>query len=415
LFKKIISFVILWCVGSAFAIADNTIQVKNVELRREVMSLLKEYSIPGAVVTYGFENQPLQTVSVGYGDIQNKSVMNPKTVFIIGSITKSFVAAAILELVEAHKIQVDETLGEIAKQYRGALFQDVSQYPNLNNVTVKELLNHTSGVPEDVNTLEFITAFINNPQKIWSDQDLLAVAMKQPFYFPPGEPGAWSYTNTDYLLLSIVLKSVTHETMPEIFNQLWQRAGLENIYYADNGIIPESALQYLTTGYIDIHGDDNLVRAFKNFPTAVVPGSKSYTAYALKTGYNVFDPTSSAIITNTQTIAKWYRVLFEGGLLKPATVRMMLDGVSVAKENNLKYGFGVATAVMPKYGYLVTHNGLGPGYSIEVLYSFKYHLVLAIATNSSNLTVNTFDIFSGKLLPGFVTEIMPILVGNKND
>ena len=373
--------------------------------------LINKYSISGVVVTYGFANHPLQTVSAGLSDIQNHTAMNSQTLFIVGSITKSFVAAAILKLVEAKKIQINEALGSIAQRYGGEIAAYVTQYPDLKAVTVRELLNHTSGVPKDVNTPDFVKAFIAHPEKVWSDQDLLSIAMRHSFYFTPGEAGAWSYTNTDYLLLSIVLKSVTQESVPQIFFHLWQQAKLQDVYYADNGVIPAKALKSLATGYAPIDG--GLAAAFKAFPMVSVPGKTEYKAYALKSGYNVFDPTSSGIITSTRSLAQWYRALFEGNFLKPTSIKMMLNGVSIAKDNDLKYGFGVATAVMPHYGYLVTHNGLGPGYSVVVLYFFKYHLVVAIATNTSNTTVNTFDIFSGKLLPGFVTDIMPILVGSK--
>lgn len=412
---KVLSVLILLCYGTMIYAGPENYTKKNQQLKKTLIAVINEDNIPGVVISYGFKNQPLQTVCAGFSDIKSKTLMNDNTVFIIGSITKSFIAASILQLVEAKKITVNDSLSKIASQYGGELAKDLAKYPTLGPVTIKQLLNHTSGVPEDVNTPEFVASFIKNPTLIWSDQDLLAIAMKRPFYFRPGEVGAWSYTNTDYLLLSIVLKSITKQSISKLFSQLWSQAGLKNIYYADNGIIPDAALKNLAAGYMPINDKDRITLAFKDFPKVILPGKLPLNAYTLKTGYNVFDPTSSGIITTTQSLALWYRTLFYKNFLKPGSIRVMLNGVPIAQENNLKYGFGVVTAVMPTYGYLVTHNGLGPGYSVAVFYFFKYDLVVSIATNSSNSSVNTFDIFSGKLLPGILTKIMPLLIVKKSD
>lgn len=410
--KSVIFLTTLFYGAVIYATTENYPQ-KNQGLKNVLATAIYENNIPGVEVTYGFKNQPLQTVAVGFSDVKNKVPLKDSSLFIVGSITKSFIAAAILELIEAQKISVDETLAEVAKQHGGGIAADVKEYPALGRVTIRQLLNHTSGVPENINTQEFVTAFIKNPERVWSDKALLEIAMKQPFYFTPGEAGAWSYTNTDYLLLGIVLKSVSKKSIPQIFSQLWIQADLKNIYYAGNGVIPQDALENLATGYMAIDGEDKMTAAFKAFPQAEIAGKQPMKAYALKTGYNVFDPTSSGIITTTQSLAQWYRALFEGSLLAPKSTSMMLDGVQTAKENNIKAGFGVSTAVIPTYGYLVTHNGIGPGYSVAVFYFFKYNLVVSIATNSSNASLDTFDISSGKLLPGLLTAIMPALLVNR--
>ncbi len=64
---------------------------------------------------------------------------------------------------------------------------------------------------------------------------------------------------------------------------------------------------------------------------------------------------------------------------------------------------------MPNFGYLVSHDGLLPGYSVNVLYFFKYNLVIALATNSSNPYASAFDVYTGKVLSGIISSILPVL------
>src|SRR5262245_59126585 len=87
------------------AIAPNTTQ-KSQQLKRELSHLITQYNLPGAVVTAGFQGEPLQTVSVGLSQVTSAVPMTNDKQFIVGSITKSFIAVAILDLVQKHKITV---------------------------------------------------------------------------------------------------------------------------------------------------------------------------------------------------------------------------------------------------------------------------------------------------------------------
>lgn len=403
------------CLFSTNTVAMTSIYFeKNQEIKKKLTDLIYQYNIPGAVITYGFKEQPLQTIAIGLKNIHGNVVMKDNALFMTGSITKSFIAVAILNLIEEKKIREDETLEIIGKQYGGKLKHLLIRYPTLSKVTVRQLLVHTSGVPEDINTSNFLKSFVENPKNIWTDDQLLAIAMQRLFYFKPGTPGAWSYTNTDYLLLGVVIDTVADKSVADVLENLWKKAGLKHIYYASNGVIPKKALNNMAVGYIDVAGTNDMQIAFKNQPQVIVPGKEKYVAYSLNNAYNIFGSTSSGIITDTATLAKWYRAIFEGKLFNQSGINRLLNGVSNGKYNQAKYALGVATHVTPDYGYVVSHDGLSPGYSLIVMYFFKYDLVISLATNSSNLNVSTFNVHDGQLLPGIISPIMSILVG-KNE
>ncbi len=382
-------------------------------LQQRLSKLIYEYNIPGASLTYGVNNEPLQTVTVGLSNIQKQAAVNSDTLFLVGSISKSFTAVAILEQVEAGKIFLNETLGQIAKGSGGELADVLHQYPDLKQVTLRELLVHTSGVPEDVNTLAFISAFVSNPKQIWSNQKLLGIAMQHPVYFKPGEKGKWSYTNTDYLLLGMVLESVSKKPLEEVFSNLIKKAKLNHTYFAASGVIPHQIINKLSIGYLSKQSDSQLLKAFINEPVVTMPGKDEQSAYALENAYNLFGPSSSGVLSSTNDLALWYRDLFQGDLLSKNSIKQMLRGIKNAPFNDASYGLGVTIHHMPGYSYVISHDGLSPGYSVIVMYFEKYHLVLSVATNSSNSYVSTFDVYSGKIIPGIVTEILPVIVHEK--
>jgi D-alanyl-D-alanine carboxypeptidase len=419
--KKIILKTLTFCAALFFmsqAYAAQSTQSaleKNDALKKTLTNLIQAYNIPGAVLSYAYGDQPIQTIAVGVNDINPNSSLTENTLFLTGSVTKLFVAAAILQQVEAGKLSIDETLSQLAKQYGGELATSVKQYPTLGIVTVRQLLNHTSGVPEDFNTKAFAAAFVKDPMRTWSDQELLAIAMQKPFFFKPGTPELCSYTNTDYLLLGIVLKSITHKPISTLFEQLWTEAKLKDIYYADNGVLAQSVINKMAYGYLDTNDDNPLTAAFKNAPVVNIPGAKHKQAYKLHDAYTIFPGSSGGIVTNTQALTQWYQALFQGNLLTSKSINTMIhNGAPIGKKGVAEYGLGVLTFHSPQFDVFVSHDGLTPGYSVICFYFFKYHLAMTLAINSSDPAFSdTIDYDTGKFLPGAFAELMPILIEGK--
>lgn len=378
-------------------------------LNNRLEALLQKYNVPGAVLTYGFRDEPLKTIAVGYSDVSKKILMSASTLFVVGSISKSFLAAAMLQLYDQKKLSLDSTMLSLARQYKGELAKLVKAYPQISHMTIRQLLNHTSGIPEVINTKDFTQAFVDNPTHQWSDIKLLELAMKQKVYFYPGEPGKWSYTNTDYILLGLVIETITRSPIDDAFLKIWKKADLNNIYYPNKGVIPIEAKDSLAAGYVLLNSEHSLLSAFIKQPVVNI-GNYKNKAYELKNAYNIFAPSSTGIIANSIALAKWYRDLFQYNFLPADVTNEMLMGVKNGIYNQAKYALGVTTHVLPNYGLIVSHDGLEPGYSTIAMYLPKYKLVVVLATNSSNQAVSTFNVYNGKLMPGFVDELLPIIL-----
>lgn len=408
-FRILALFFILNLLIPAFVYGTANPQDSAIKLKLE--KLINEYNIPGAVLTYGFADNTLHTITAGQRDISKQIPMTPSTCFDGGSTAKSMTAALILELVEQGKLQLDDTLSKVTSHYkRGKLSQLVSQYPDLKPMTLRQLLNHTSGVPQSINTQRYKDQFKKNRQYYWSSEALVQLAMQQPVYFKPGTPNAWSYTNTDYILLGLVVEAVTGLSIAENYQILWDKAHLHNLYYAQDGVIPQQALPKLAKGYLPLTQGIESASPFKDLPILKIPGKKEILAYSLCNSYNSNAPGAGGVIINSVDLAQWYRALFQNNLLTGNSIKEMLTSVRNARVNDSGYGLGVAIHKIPDYGYIISHDGLTPGYSVIVMYFVNYHLVLSLMTNSSNSYVSTFNVHNGEIMPGMITEILPFLI-----
>ncbi len=393
-----------------------TVSAKNINddaIKNQLSLLSLKYNFPGVVMSYKFGNQPIKTVFVGNASIYPIKPMNENTLFPAGSITKSFTATLILKLVEKKKFSLDEKMGDIAHEYRGQLYSIISKYPDLKDMTVRELLNHTSGVPQSINTDNFKKRFINNPYKFYSSKKLIDLAMIHKVYFKPGTKGVWSYTNTDYILLGLIIEDVTGKTLDTNFRSLFLESGIDDLYFANDGKVPHNALSRLATGYIPTTNEDLITKAFVNNRVVSIPGLTNIDAYQIKPMYNLFSPAASGLIASSSSLVQWYYCLFEGSMLDAHLRNELLKTVKNGKYNSAGYGLGVTVHTYPGLGRVISHDGLQPGYSSIVMYIVKYNLVLAVATNVSTNKVSTYNVSDGSIIQGVITNILPRLVDAK--
>ena len=146
----------------------------------------------------------------------------------IGSNTKTFVAVVILQLVQEGKITLDEPI----ETYLPGLLH--GEGIDAAKITVRQLLQHTSGLPEYTDTVPGETDIFQIRDNYYSTRDLLDVALSKPAAFEPGSQ--FSYTNTNYIVLSLLAEKVTHRPLAEqITQRITEPLGLAHTYYPNPG------------------------------------------------------------------------------------------------------------------------------------------------------------------------------------
>jgi D-alanyl-D-alanine carboxypeptidase len=271
--------------------------------------------------------------------------------FGIGSVTKSYIAALLLKYSENGLLDLDNSIGR--------WLQDL-QYID-STATVRQLLNHTSGIHNYMAHPDYITAMMDSPERLWSREDLLNSFV----HVPVGRPGAsWSYSATNYLLAGMIAEEVSgNPVAKEIREHLLEPLDLKNTYLYPDEELPIERMAHLwmvldTTGVpVDVNAlmqDNPLVGAFSSVWTA------------------------GAIQATALDAARWLTALFRGQVLAESSLK---DMTTPAPESGaVKYGLGIMVEesdIITAYG----HSG-GLGYSSIVLYFPTDSISIAVLCNS---------------------------------
>ncbi len=145
----------------------------------------------------GNEVRPFGTTAPG------GSPVTAHTHFMIGSITKTFTTTAVLRLVDQGNVRLSDPLSKY-----------VPGVPNSQAITISQVMNHTSGIPDFADNPSFQQEEKANPNMVWTPQQLVSIAAPLPAYFPPG--GGWKYSNTNYVLLGLVLQAATGQPAAQV-------------------------------------------------------------------------------------------------------------------------------------------------------------------------------------------------------
>jgi D-alanyl-D-alanine carboxypeptidase len=298
---------------------------------------------PGAIALVR-NTARVRRAAAGTADLANGRPMSVGDHVRIGSITKTFVAVVALQLVAERRLRLDD---RVSTWLPGVL-------PYGNTVTVRELLNHTSGVPEYTGVLLQIIA--TQPGTPWlahrTPEELVALVSHQPPLFPAGM--GWTYSNTDYLLVGMIIERITSRTLAaQVKRRILDPLGLrETSFPADTPTLPAPAAR----GYLP--GTDNTPLDVTEFNPTI------YWA-------------AGAMISTVDDLARFYRALLTGALLPAAQRRQMLTYVDAG---GFGYGLGIFVLDTP-CGPAIGHNGAVPGFIADVFTSPDGNRQVVLSSN----------------------------------
>jgi D-alanyl-D-alanine carboxypeptidase len=315
------------------------------EEMQELLDSLVAAGAPGAAAWVQDEDGSLQAAA-GVADVSTGRPMEARLRFRAGSLTKPLVATVVLQLVAEGRVSLADTL---ERWLPGIL-------PYGDQVTIRQLLGHTSGVPQDWAAIER-TLYGSREGRLrdWSPQALVALVAGRPPSFPPGT--GWSYSNTGYILLGLVVETAGGATLArELRRRLVEPLGLRHTYLpGDAGELPGP----MSRGY--------------SLP--VGPGGEVLDGPLLD--FTVQSPSwawaAGALVSDLGDLAGFFRALLGGRLLPPGLLAEMRSTVPVPPgstplplSDHDRYGLGLLETGTPA-GRLVGHAGGIPGYLSVVL------------------------------------------------
>ncbi|MBO7647172.1 MAG: beta-lactamase family protein [Bacteroidales bacterium] len=288
--------------------------------------------------------------------------------FDMASISKQFTAAAILKLCQEGKLHLNDTLGKL-----------IPELP-YKKVTVRHLLNHTSGIPEYFNfkyDLFDTSAFIDNDQLI-----RVLSREKFPLDYPSGT--RFEYRNTNYAILASIVERVSKMSFEQyVHENLFGPAGMNDTYFFTE--IIDTNLRWPAAKKGDIYTQGNWINPDINEP--ITRGHRKNGTLALYDRFNgiVGD---KGIYSNVEDMIRWtnsyfihYEILAQEWVSKAATKQNTLNNGILPKQS---YGYGLRLEESPSHGLLVYHGGLWDGYQNLWLYRPKDKIQIIFFSNFYN-------------------------------
>lgn len=319
----------------------------------------------GAELSIYIPNQGIKNYYVGRvaQDVKSKPV-SKETLFQIGSITKSFTSAIILQLEKEGKLKLTDSMKTWLPQYKP-----------WSGVTITQLLNMTSGLPNYTESPLLNTQIYYNLSRVWTDLELIDFASPPAPFTPPLKSG-YFYSNTNYILASLIIEKVSHNTFAqELTARTIQMAGLNNTFYVLSN--PSSALQTRMAHGYSYNQYDNPATVGKD----IFEGNLSWAAAA------------GGIVANTEDVIKWVKALLVDNKILDKTQQNKLmtlvstkDGaplVQTTAENAHGFGLGVAQALEEKTGRYWYYEGETMGFRTLYMYKPCNGVIIAVAFNSA--------------------------------
>ncbi|KRV48147.1 serine hydrolase [Wenjunlia vitaminophila] len=296
----------------------------------------------------------------GTADLRTGAPVSPQAHFRAGSTTKAFVATVVLQLVGEGELSLDDTVEEWLPGVVTGNGNDGS------GVTVRDLLQHTSGIPSYTRVPEAFpagyssTGYHRSRLRHHDAETLVAAAMTLPPDFRPGT--AWRYSNTNYVLAGMLIESVT--------GRPWRTE------------VKDRVITPLGLTGTSLPGDDPFL------PAPSVRGYHTYAGDARPTDTTVFNATaagaSGELVTTPRDVNRFLTALVTGDLLGPAEWEEMRRTHPIPDEPGRGYGLGLESTTLTCGGTYWHHGGNALGYASE-------NAVTPDGARSVTVSVNSYD------------------------
>jgi D-alanyl-D-alanine carboxypeptidase len=300
---------------------------QGISLLREQMSALVGAGASGVVVFVRHGEDRIQ-LAAGAARLDLRQPMRPDDRFRVGSVTKTFVATVVLQLAGEGVLGLDDTVDH----WLPGLLADGDR------ITVRQLLNHTSGLFDYLRDPRSLAPYLAGDAGFgWAPRALIALATSHPPVFPPGS--AFGYSNTDYLVLGLIVEKATGTPLGEQLNR--------RLF---------TPLQLRAT-------------SFPSTPRVTGPHAHGYLVTpAGMQDVTAFSPSlywaAGGLVPTAADVARFYQALLGGELLRPRLLRAM--ETTIPESPTSAAGLGIFTAQLP-CGTFWGHSGAVGGYSSQAM------------------------------------------------
>ena len=297
---------------------------------------------PGATVLIAKKGQIVYHKAFGMANLELGIALKPEHVFRIGSVTKQFTGAAIMQLVEQGKLSLQDDLTKF-----------IPDYPTQGKkITVEHLLTHTSGIKSYTGMIEWTDEV---RRKDFTVSALIDYFKNQPMDFEPG--AKYEYNNSGYILLGFIIEKVSGKTYAEYVNEhFFKPLGMSNSYYGDLAPVIKNRV----AGY----SQADVAGTYTNAPYLSM--TQPYAA--------------GSLLSTVEDLYTWTKALHSGKVIKPESLKKMTTPYILPDGSNTHYGYGLQMGNLLG-SPTVEHSGGINGFLSDLVYVPGEDVCVAILTN----------------------------------
>jgi D-alanyl-D-alanine carboxypeptidase len=362
------SVVLTGCVAAARTPADADVATRTATadadsaLRARLQLALDSFRVasgfPGATLGVALADGRTLALATGMSDTARRVAMRPGDRLLSGSVGKTYVAAVALQLVEEGKLDLESPISRYLGEepWFGRL-------PNARDITVRQLMNHTSGLVRYEFQPAVADVLRRDPHGTWTPERRLSYILDTQAPFAAGQ--GWEYSDTNYIVLGMIIERLTGRPYyDELRRRILQPLGLRNTIPSDRRDLPG-----VVNGYAG--------------PRNELGGYDASLADGLLAINPQFEWTGGGIASTADDLARWAKLLYESRAFSATMLARMVDGVPSKLGGNARYGLGAIVRDAPELGPVWGHSGFFPGYATDMAYLPNLRVSAAIQVNAT--------------------------------
>jgi D-alanyl-D-alanine carboxypeptidase len=344
-------------------------------------STQKANGYPGMTISFQVGDQQPISLATGTADSAAAIPMKPNAIMLSGSTPKMFYAVVVMRLANSSLFSLDDKIEKWLGQRSW-----FDRLPNAHEITIRQLLQHSSGIPEYYGFGDFLQRLKNEPDKEWTLEELIGYVLGQPATNKAGDK--FSYADTNYLLLGLLVEAITGRKMYDWVDEIIIRPlKMKNTRPSNS-----RKLKGLIPGY--------------SMPKSLF----GFSGATIRDGLFVVNPQfelmGGGYVSNTSDWLHFLQSFFSDRVLDSTTRRLMMKGIPANTGREHQYGLGLQ--IRPSaYGLSYGHGGWFPGYLTEVAYFPEKNITIAMQCNTDD-----FARVKGQLY-GHLLRIVKLIAENK--
>lgn len=320
-------------------------------------SLVEVNQIPGVNFSMVQKGQNPLSFSSGYADVHRRIPMTPEQVMFSGSIGKTYAVALLMQLLDEGRFALEDPIINYFPE-----LEWMKRLPNIQEITIQMLLQHTSGLPRYVMKPEVWDILYEDPDREWTYCDRLKVIFGDDPLHEAGK--GWGYSDTNYILLGMLIEKLSGKPYYDLLSStILIPEELGQTYASIRRDLPR-----LPVGYSDLP-------EWFRMPQEVVVD-----------GVYVFNPqlewTGGGMASTTADLARWAGVYYTGKLFSDSLLQKIITPNDQANNLDPIMSYGMGSFIYKtKHGLAYAHTGFVPGFNSISAYYPELDLAVALQVN----------------------------------